>query len=56
MPTPLTFPDCDVSADGQGFLMPKPSEQAAPTQNQRRAELVRRIEASRACRNEVSPA
>jgi Tol biopolymer transport system component len=34
LPTPLTFPNYDVSADGQRFLMLKPVEQAeaAPTQ------------------------
>jgi len=34
VPTPATFPDYDVSPDGQRFLMVKPSEQAgaAPTQ------------------------
>jgi serine/threonine-protein kinase len=34
VPTPLTFPDYDVSSDGQRFLMLKASEQAraAPTQ------------------------
>jgi Tol biopolymer transport system component len=34
VPTPLTFPNYDVSPDGQRFLMLKPSEsaQAAPTQ------------------------
>jgi eukaryotic-like serine/threonine-protein kinase len=32
-PTPLTFPNYDVSPDGQRFLMLKPTEQeAAPTQ------------------------
>jgi len=34
VPTPVTFPNYDVSPDGQRFLMIKPSEQAqaAPTQ------------------------
>ena len=34
VPTPLLFPNYDVSSDGQRFLMFKPSEQeaAAPTQ------------------------
>ncbi len=34
VPTPSTFPNYDVSPDGQRFLMFKPSEQAqaAPTQ------------------------
>ncbi len=34
LPTPVTFPNYDVSPDGQRFLMLKPSEQeaAAPTQ------------------------
>jgi Tol biopolymer transport system component len=34
VPTPLTFPNYDVSSDGQRFLMLKPTEQAqaAPTQ------------------------
>jgi len=33
VPTPLTFPNYDVSSDGQRFLMVKPIEQeAAPTQ------------------------
>ena len=34
VPTPVTFPNYDVSPDGQRFLMLKPSEQAqaAPTQ------------------------
>jgi hypothetical protein len=34
LPTPLNFPNYDVSQDGQRFLMLKPSEQeaAAPTQ------------------------
>jgi hypothetical protein len=33
-PTPLTFPDYDVSPDGQRILMVKPSEsaEAGPTQ------------------------
>ena len=39
---PATFPNYDVSLDGQRFLMLKPSEQDAggPDANQRRAELV----------------
>jgi hypothetical protein len=34
VPTPLTFPNYDVSPDGQRFLVLKPSEsaQVAPTQ------------------------
>jgi serine/threonine-protein kinase len=34
VPTPATFPNYDVSSDGQRFLMLKPSEsaEAAPTQ------------------------
>ena len=34
LPTPITFPNYDVSSDGQRFLMLKPTEQAqaAPTQ------------------------
>ena len=41
VPTPATFPNYDVSPDGQRFLMLKAAEQADRTQpNQRRAELV----------------
>jgi Tol biopolymer transport system component len=32
IPTPYTFPNYDVSPDGQRFLMLKPSDQGAPTQ------------------------
>jgi hypothetical protein len=34
LPTPLAFPNYDVSADGQRFLMLKPSEQEAAAQTQ----------------------
>jgi hypothetical protein len=33
-PTPATFPNYDVSPDGQRFLMLKPSEQAAAAATQ----------------------
>ena len=32
MPTPRSFPDYDVSPDGQRFLMLKATDQPAPTQ------------------------
>ena len=34
LPTPLQFPNYDVSPDGQRFLMLKPSEQEAAAQTQ----------------------
>ena len=41
VPTPRTFPDYDVSPDGQRFLMLKPTEQGRGADaNQRGAELV----------------
>jgi len=40
VPTPRSFPDYDVSPDGQRFLMLKPNEQAQATADQCRAELV----------------
>jgi hypothetical protein len=34
LPTPATFPNYDVSPDGQRFLMLKPTEQAQAAQTQ----------------------